>query len=158
MSIWHENYELKHVIALRDNNLNKHLRIKFIDISENSITATMPVEDFTRQSRGILHGGASCVLAESLGSIASNLCLDMTKQKAVGLELNANHIRPVKSGLVTGVTTPIAIGKSVHVWNIEIRNDAGKLNCVSRLTTAVVKLNDDEKVKNTELLNNLLSS
>ena len=98
------------------------------------------------------------MLAESLGSIASNLCLDMKKQKAVGLELNANHIRPVKSGLVTGVTKAVALGKSVHVWNIEIFNDAGKLNCVSRLTTAVVDLKDDEKKKNIELVNNLLSS
>ena len=93
MRIWHENYTLEHVIALRDNNLNRHLGIKFTEISDNSITATMPVEDFTRQSRGVLHGGASCVLAEALGSIASNLCLDMKKQKAVGLEINANHIR-----------------------------------------------------------------
>lgn len=158
MGIWHEKYELKHVIALRDNNLNKHLGIQFIDLSEDSITATMPVEDFTRQSRGILHGGASCVLAESLGSIASNLCLDMKKQKAVGLELNANHIRPVRSGIVTGVTKPIALGKSVHVWNIEIRNDAGKLNCVSRLTTAIVNLNDDEKINNAKLIDDLLCS
>ena len=158
MRIWHENFTLEHVISLRDNNINKHLGIKFTEITENTITATMPVEDFTRQSRGVLHGGASCVLAESLGSIASNLCLDMKKQKAVGLELNANHIRPVKSGLVTGVTKAIALGKSVHVWNIEIFNDAGKLNCVSRLTTAVVDLKDDEKKKNIELVNNLLSS
>ena len=113
MKIWHENYTLEHVIALRDNNLNKHLGIKFTEISDNSISATMPVEDFTRQSRGILHGGASCVLAEALGSIASNLCLDMRKQKAVGLELNANHIRPVRSGIVTGVTKPVALGKSI---------------------------------------------
>ena len=82
MRIWHENYTLEHVIALRENNLNRHLGIKFTEISDNSITATMPVEDFTRQSRGVLHGGASCVLAEALGSIASNLCLDMKKQKA----------------------------------------------------------------------------
>ena len=157
MRIWHENFTLEHVISLRDNNINKHLGIRFTEITDNSITATMPVEDFTRQSRGVLHGGASCVLAESLGSIASNLCLDMRKQKAVGLELNANHIRPVKSGLVTGITKAIALGKSVHVWNIEIFNDAGKINCVSRLTTAVVDLKEDEKKKNIKLVNNLLS-
>ena len=117
----------------------------------------MPVEDITRQSRGILHGGASCVLAESLGSIASNLCLDMRKQKAVGLELNTNHIRPVRSGLVTGITKPVALGKSVHVWNIEIFNEAGKMNCVSRLT-AIVDLKDDEKKINIELVDSLLSA
>ena len=158
MRIWHENYTLKHVIALRDNNLNRHLGIKFTEISDNSITATMPVEDFTRQSRGVLHGGASCVLAEALGSIASNLCLDMKKQKAVGLEINANHVRPVSSGFVTGTTTVASLGKSVHVWNIDIRNDQGKLNCVSRLTTAIVDLKGDEIEKNNQLLDNLLST
>ena len=158
MRIWHENYTLEHVIALRDNNLNRHLGIKFTEISDNSITATMPVEDFTRQSRGVLHGGASCVLAEALGSIASNLCLDMKKQKAVGLEINANHIRPVKSGFVTGVTKAVALGKSVHVWNIEIFNEAGKMNCVSRLTTAIVDLKEEEKAKNIKLVDNLLAS
>ena len=158
MRIWHENYTLEHVITLRDNNINKHLGIKFTDLTDNSISATMPVDDCTRQSRGVLHGGASCVLAESLGSIASNLCLDMRKQKAVGLELNANHIRPVRSGIVTGITKPIALGKSVHVWNIEIFNDAGKVNCVSRLTTAIVDLKDEEKKVNTELVDSLLSS
>lgn len=158
MRIWHENYTLEHVIALRDNCLNKHLGIKFIEINDDSITATMPVEDSTRQSRGVLHGGASCVLAESLGSIASNLCLDMKKQKAVGLEINANHIRPVRSGIVTGITTAVALGKSVHVWNIEIFNEAGKINCVSRLTTAIVDLKEEEKEKNIKLVEGLLSS
>ena len=158
MRIWHENYTLEHVIALRDNNLNRHLGIKFTEISDNSITATMPVEDFTRQSRGILHGGASCVLAEALGSIASNMCIDMRKQKAVGLEINANHVRPVSNGYVTGKTTVASLGRSVHVWNIDIRNDAGKMNCVSRLTTAIVNLKEDEIIKNSELLDDLLKT
>ena len=112
----------------------------------------MPVDDRTRQSRGMLHGGASCVLAESLGSIASNLCINMRKQKAVGLEINANHLRPVFKGFVTGKVTPISLGKSIHVWNIDISNEAGKLNCISRLTTAIVDLNEEEVIKNTELL------
>ena len=115
----------------------------------------MPVEDFTRQSRGILHGGASCVLAEALGSIASNMCIDMEKQKAVGLEINANHVRPVSSGYVTGKTTAASLGKTVHVWNIDICNDQGKLNCISRLTTAIVNLNDKEKEENKKILDNL---
>jgi 1,4-dihydroxy-2-naphthoyl-CoA hydrolase len=127
-------------------------------VALNFFNPLMPVEDFTRQSRGVLHGGASCVLAEALGSIASNLCLDMKKQKAVGLEINANHIRPVKSGLVTGVTKAVALGKSVHVWNIEIFNEAGKMNCVSRLTTAIVDLKEEEKAKNIKLVDNLLAS
>ena len=82
----------------------------------------------------------------------------MRKQKAVGLELNANHIRPVRSGIVTGITKPIALAKSVHVWSIEIFNEAGKMNCVSRLTTAIVDLKDEEKKVNTELVDSLLSS
>tara|TARA_B100000427_G_scaffold80620_1_gene65791 strand:+ start:775 stop:1251 length:477 start_codon:yes stop_codon:yes gene_type:complete len=158
MSIWHEKFTLKHVISLRNNNLNKHLGIEFTELGDDYIIARMPVEDHTRQSRGILHGGASCVLAEALGSIASNMCIDMRKQKAVGLEINANHVRPVSSGFVTGTTTVASLGRSVHVWNIDIRNDQGKLNCVSRLTTAIVDLKGDEIEKNNQLLDNLLST
>jgi 1,4-dihydroxy-2-naphthoyl-CoA hydrolase len=155
MSIWHEDFTLEHVISLRNNNLNKHLCIEFIELGDDYIVARMPVEDFTRQSRGILHGGASCVLAEALGSIASNMCIDMRNQKAVGLEINANHVRPVSNGYVTGKTTVASLGKMIHVWNIDICNDQGKLNCISRLTTAIVNLNDKEKEFNQEVLNNL---
>ena len=157
MSIWHEEFTLDHVISLRNNNMNKHLGIEFIELGDDYIVARMPVEDITRQSRGVLHGGASCVLAESLGSIASNMCIDMRKQKAVGLEINANHLRPVADGFVTGKTTAVSLGKNVHVWNIDIRNDKGKLNCVSRLTTAIVNLNDDDAKTNKEMLETLLS-
>lgn len=157
MTIWHDNFTLDHVISLRNNNLNKHLKIEFIELGPDYIVARMPVEDFTRQSRGVLHGGASCVLAESLGSIASNLCIDMRERKAVGLEINANHLRPVSKGFVTGRTTPISLGRSVHVWNIDISNDQGKLNCVSRLTTAIVNLNEKEKDSNRDLIAKLLS-
>ena len=156
MSIWQENFTLDHVISLRNNNLNKHLGIEFTELGDNFIIARMPVSDFTRQSRGILHGGASCVLAEALGSIASNMCINMRKQKAVGLEINANHVRPVSTGFVTGKTTVASLGRSVHVWNIDICNDAGKLNCVSRLTTAIVDLNNKEIEANTKLLDSLL--
>ena len=83
------------------------------------------------------------------------MCIDMRNQKAVGLEINANHVRPVSSGYVTGKTTVASLGKTVHVWNIDICNDQGKLNCISRLTTAIVKLNDKEKEFNQEVLNNL---
>ena len=157
MSIWHEEFTLDHVISLRNNNINKHLGIEFIELGDDYIVARMPVIDETRQSRGVLHGGASCVLAESLGSIASNMCIDMRKQKAVGLEINANHLRPVADGYVTGTTTAVSLGKSVHVWNIDIRNDQGKMNCVSRLTTAIVNLNDKDAQTNTKLLETLLN-
>ena len=143
------------VYDFSQSNLPKTM-VEFIELGDDYIIARMPVEDFTRQSRGILHGGASCVLAEALGSIASNMCIDMRKQKAVGLEINANHVRPVSKGYVTGTTTAASLGKSVHVWNIDIRNDAGKLNCVSRLTTAIVNLKGDEIEHNNKLLDNLL--
>jgi len=152
MSIWYEDFTIENVRTLRNNTLNKHLGIEFLEIGTDYILAKMPVDDRTRQSRGMLHGGASCVLAESLGSIASNLCINMRKQKAVGLEINANHLRPVFKGFVTGKATPINLGKSIHVWNIDISNEAGKLNCISRLTTAIVDLNEEEVIKNTELL------
>lgn len=153
MSIWYEDFTIENVKTLRNNTLNNHLGIEFLEIGSDFILAKMPVDDRTRQSRGMLHGGASCVLAESLGSIASNLCINMRKQKAVGLEINANHLRPVFKGFVTGKATPINVGKSIHVWNIDISNEAGKLNCISRLTTAIVDLNEEEIIKNTELLN-----
>ena len=139
MRIWHENYTLEHVIALRDNNLNRHLGIKFTEISDNSITATMPVEDFTRQSRGVLHGGASCVLAEALGSIASNLCLDMKKQKAVGLEINANHIGSAMEGFVFGTAKLVHQGRTTHIWNIEIKDEKHKLISTSRMTMMIIE-------------------
>ena len=157
MSIWYEDFTIENVRTLRNNTLNKHLGIEFLEIGTDYILAKMPVDDRTRQSRGMLHGGASCVLAESLGSIASNLCINMRKQKAVGLEINANHLRPVFRGFVTGKATPISLGKSIHVWNIEISNEAGKLNCISRLTTAIVDLNEEEVIKNTELLDKTFS-
>ena len=153
MSIWYEDFTIENVKTLRNNALNNHLGIEFLEIGSDFILAKMPVDDRTRQSRGMLHGGASCVLAESLGSIASNLCINMRKQKAVGLEINANHLRPVFKGFVTGKATPINVGKSIHVWNIDISNESGKLNCISRLTTAIVDLNEEEIIKNTELLN-----
>ena len=96
--------------------------------------------------------------SRSSWSIASNMCIDMRKQKAVGLEINANHVRPVSNGYVTGKTTVASLGRSVHVWNIDIRNDAGKMNCVSRLTTAIVNLKEDEIIKNSELLDDLLKT
>jgi 1,4-dihydroxy-2-naphthoyl-CoA hydrolase len=98
----------------------------------------MPVDDRTRQPYGILHGGASVVLTETLGSVASNMVLDTNFKMGVGLEVNANHLRPVKSGLVTGICTPIHIGGKTHVWDIKLYNDKGKITCISRLTIAVV--------------------
>ena len=114
------------------------LGIRFTEITADSLSATMPVDERTRQPFGILHGGASVVLAESLGSIASNLVIGRGDYVGVGLEVNANHIRPVKDGYVTGVCKPIHLGGKTHVWEIRIYDKRGKLNCISRLTVAIV--------------------
>lgn len=114
------------------------LDIKFVEITDQSLTATMPVDDRTKQPMGILHGGASVVLAETLGSVASNLIVDTSKFAGVGLEINANHLKPVTSGFVKAVCLPLHIGSKTHVWDIKLYNDQQKLTCVSRLTVAIV--------------------
>ena len=115
------------------------LGIEFTEIGENFLSGTMPVDHRTHQPQGLLHGGASCVLAETLGSIASFLVLDPAQSRPVGLEINANHVRGVSSGLVTGTATVLHLGKTTHVWDIKIRNEKGSLVCVSRLTVAIIK-------------------
>jgi 1,4-dihydroxy-2-naphthoyl-CoA hydrolase len=117
----------------------KHLGIEFVEAGEGYLVARMPVDGRTHQPFGILHGGASVVLAESLGSTASWLLLDdPTRQRAVGLEINANHLRSVRSGWVYGRATPIHLGRSTHVWDIRITDEDHKLVCISRLTVAIV--------------------
>ncbi len=119
--------------------ITKHLGIEFTEAGEGYLTARMPVDGRTHQPFGILHGGASVVLAESLGSVASWMLLDdPTKQRAVGLEVNANHLRAVRSGWVYGRCTPIHTGRTTHVWDIRITDEQGKLVCISRLTVAII--------------------
>ena len=149
---------LEAINAMSKDTLVENLGIEVIEMGENFLVAKMPVDKRTHQPMGLLHGGASVVLAETLGSIAATLTLNNKEQHCVGLEINANHVRPVSSGFVTGTTTVASLGRSVHVWNIDIKNDQGKLNCVSRLTTAIVDLKGDEIEKNTKLLDELLSS
>jgi len=125
--------------SFSNNTISQHLGIEFTEIGIDYIVAKMPVDKRTHQPFGILHGGASVVLAETLGSIASFLCLkDSKKQHAVGLEINANHIRSVKEGFVYGKVTPIHVGRSTHIWEINITNEEGKLVCISRLTVAII--------------------
>ncbi|MGE3919952.1 MAG: hotdog fold thioesterase [Gammaproteobacteria bacterium] len=137
MSIWFKNYNLDDFNAIH-RYMVKHLGIEIIEIGDNYIKGTMPVDERTKMPLGLLHGGASCVLAETLGSYASGLCIDPEKQKAVGLEINANHIKSVTSGIVTGIATPIHLGKSTHVWDIRIHDEQNNLVCVSRLTVKVL--------------------
>ena len=138
MSIWHSEFTLEQLQKFVQNTLFDHLGIEFIEIGEDYLKATMPVDHRTKQPYGLLHGGSNAALAESLASIAATLTVDYQKQFAVGVELNVNHLRPVREGKVTGVARPIKLGKTVHVWDIQIFNDAGELSAVSRLTLMIV--------------------
>lgn len=122
----------------RNNNMAEHLAIEFTEIGADFLKARMPVDHRTNQPYGILHGGASCVLAETLGSIGAAFCIDQDKFICVGLEINANHIRSVREGFVTGTATPIHIGGTTQVWDIRIHDEKEKLVCVSRLTVAIL--------------------
>jgi len=139
MSIWFGNPTIESSNELAQGTIHDALGIVVTEIGDNFVMATLPVDQRTVQPFGILHGGASVVLAESLGSIASHYVVDAEKYIAVGLDINANHLRPVRSGLVTGKATPIHLGRKNHVWDIEIRSDRDKLVCKSRLTMAVIK-------------------
>ncbi|MBC7828497.1 MAG: hotdog fold thioesterase [Chitinophagaceae bacterium] len=133
-----------HKISLDDlsvfgrNTMAEYIGIEFIEIGENFLKARMPVDHRTNQPYGLLHGGASCVLAETLGSIASALIINPSVSICVGLEINANHIRSAKQGFVTGTASPLHLGKSTHVWDIKIHDEDQKLICISRLTVAVI--------------------
>jgi len=126
--------------TLSKDHIAEHLGIEFTEIGDDYISGKMPVDNRTRQPLGLLHGGASCVLAESLGSVGGALCVDQTKQIVVGLEINANHIRGVREGYVYGTARPIHIGRSTQVWEIKIVNESKQLVCISRLTLAVKDL------------------
>lgn len=136
--IWFREYHVAEINDRPKNHIGALLGIEFMEIGEDFVTARMPVDENTHQPYGILHGGASVVLAETLGSVASSMVIDWEKYIGVGLEVNANHLRPVKSGYVTGICKSIHIGGKTHVWDIKIYNDKGKMNCISRLTVAIV--------------------
>lgn len=135
--MWFENYTADMLNANRNDNMGGHIGIEFLEVGDDFLKARMPVDERTKQAFGILHGGASCVLSETLGSVAAWMCIDPSKQMAVGVEINANHIRPVSEGFVTGICKPVQVGRTIHVWNTEIFKDDGKLSCVSRLTVAI---------------------
>lgn len=124
--------------GIGDLTLGAHLGIELTTIGPDFLQGTMPVDQRTHQPYGLLHGGASCVLAETLGSIGSALVIDQVKFICVGLEINANHVRSVRSGFVTGRATALHLGNSTHIWDIKILDEMDKLVCVSRLTVAVL--------------------
>lgn len=125
--------------SLSGNTMAEILDIRFTETGDDYLEATMPVNNHTRQPYGLLHGGASAALAETVGSVAASLCIDTEKYICVGLEINCNHIRGKKDGTITARATPLHIGASTHVWDIKIRDERDKLVCVSRLTMAILK-------------------
>lgn len=139
MSIWRINVPLAELQQMRRGTMVEHVDIQITEVGEDFLRGTMPVDHRTVQTMGILHGGASVVLAETLGSIAANLCVDQSRQACVGQEINANHLRPVASGLVTGTARPIHLGTRSQVWQIEIRDERARLVCISRLTMAIIE-------------------
>jgi len=137
MAIWKQRVDLETVNAWSARTLMQALDIRITEIGDDYLRGTMPVDDRTRQPYGILHGGASISLAETLGSTAAMLCCDDSRA-AVGLDINANHLRAVREGIVSGTARPIHVGRSTQVWEIRIENEVGELTCIARLTMAVV--------------------
>ena len=137
--MWFRKFSLEDIKALAKNNMLEHIGIELTELGEDFVKAKMPVDHRTVQPAGLLHGGASAVLAESLGSIGAYLCIDIEKKYCVGLEINANHVRGVSSGYVYGTARPLHIGKSTQVWEIKIENEEKKLVCISRITMAVIE-------------------
>lgn len=143
--IWYTgNFSLGDLTTLGRNTMSEYIGIEFIEIGENYLKGRMPVDRRTNQPYGLLHGGASCVLAETLGSIASALVIDQAAFICVGLEINANHIRSARNGFVTGTASPLHLGKTTHVWDIKIHDEDNKLVCVSRLTVAIIEKRQDK--------------
>lgn len=140
--IWfHQNISIDQIQPLAKGNMGEHLGMAFTEIGPNFLKASMPVDHRTTQPYGLLHGGASVALAETVGSVASALVVDTDQFLVVGLEINANHLRGVREGVVVATCTPIHIGSSTHVWDIKIHDGKEKLICISRLTVAVLKKN-----------------
>jgi 1,4-dihydroxy-2-naphthoyl-CoA hydrolase len=139
MSIWTSVKSVQDLNSHRAGTLIEHLDIRFTEISDEFIRGTMPIDGRTRQPYGLLHGGASVALAETLGSMGATLCIDTEAYQCVGQEINANHVRAARTGLVTGTARPVHLGARSQVWSIDIVNEAGKLLCTSRLTVAVIR-------------------
>ena len=138
MALWKQHATLDLVNGWSPNTMIAHLGIRFTDIGDDYLRGTMPVDARTLQPYGLLHGGASVSLAETLGSAAAMLCVDPEKEVAVGLDINANHLRAATRGLVTGTARPIHVGRTTQVWEIRVEDEQQRLICIARLTVAVV--------------------
>lgn len=145
--IWNPNRSvtLEHLHALSKDTMAEYLGIEWVEIGDDYLIARMPVDHRTKQPFGLLHGGASVALAETLGSVAAALVIDHNTSLPVGLEINANHMRSVKEGYVYGTVRPFHCGRTTHVWEIKIADEEDKLVCVSRITVAILKLKEDDK-------------
>jgi 1,4-dihydroxy-2-naphthoyl-CoA hydrolase len=139
MSIWRSLRSIEDLNANRGGTLVENLGILFTEIGADFVRGTMPVDERTVQPYGLLHGGASVALAETLGSTGAAMCVDAAEYQVVGQEINANHVRAARSGLVTGTARAVHLGGRTHVWTIDIVNEAQKLVCISRITMAVVR-------------------
>ena len=141
--IWfNKSLTVAHFADMGKGNLEEHLGMEFTEIGPDFIKGTMPVDHRTKQPYGLLHGGASVALAETLGSVGAAMVVDHSEYICVGQEINANHLRSVRSGIVTGTAKPIHIGSSSQVWEIKIHDERDHLVCISRLTVAVLKRKD----------------
>ena len=138
MNIWFKPFSADDLNAYQQQTLVSHLGIRYTEVGEDFISASMPVDARTKQPAGILHGGASVALAETLGSTGANLVVDREKKLCVGLEINANHVRAMKSGEVRGTARPLHLGGTTQVWEIRISDEQDRLVCVSRITMAVL--------------------
>lgn len=138
MAIWFEPLTAEELNARGGGGMANNVGIEFAEVGEDWLSARMPVDERTRQPFGILHGGASVVLAETLASVGCTRTLDRSKYRAVGLEINANHLAAARDGWVTGVARPLHMGRTTQVWEIRITNAEGKLSCISRCTMAII--------------------
>ncbi len=145
MSIWVNTVTPEQLNLTRKETMVSNLGIEFTEIGEDSVTARMPVDSRTIQPFGILHGGASVALAETLASVAASLTLDISQKIPVGMEINANHLRSVTSGWVIGLARPVHLGGSTQVWEIRISDEQGRLVCISRMTLAIINREAKEK-------------
>lgn len=138
MSIWYKEYTLEQINAGNSGTMVGHCGIEMTQITENTLVGTMPVDERTKQPFGILHGGANCVLAETLGSIAGNLTCNPDEAHAVGLSITTNHIKACRNGLIKGVATAVHLGRTTQVWDIKTFDEAGKLTSTTSFTVAII--------------------
>lgn len=147
MSVWfNKSLSLSQMYSLDTKTMAGFLGMEWVELGDDYLVMRMPVDDRTKQPYGLLHGGASCALAETVGSLASHFVIDPDKFICVGLEINANHVRSATKGYVVATCTPLHIGRTTHVWDIKIHDERKKLVCISRLTVAILKKPNSEGV------------